>query len=214
MQWSDIAPLVAGAAPTLGKMLGGTLAGPLGAAIGGTAGDILARALGVPATPEAVHAAVVDSDQSRVVAAVQSAEIEAQARWQSLTAMVQAEADLAKTQAHETGETIRSELELGALATGKVRDFIIGLQATWRPIAMFVWVATWPWQLYYAFYQTSEAARSGALSALTWWNATPALLAGAYSIGRTIEKVKDVQANVAGGPASIAKKVIAVVKGK
>lgn len=214
MQWSDIAPLVAGAAPTLGKMLGGAVGGPLGAAIGGTAGDILAGALGVKATPEEVHTALTDPDQTRVVAAVQAAETEAVARWQALSEMVKAEADLGKTQVHEIAETIQSELGLGALATGKLRDFILLLQATWRPIAMFVWVGTWPWQLWYAFYQTTEAGRSGALNALSWWNTTPALLAGAYSIGRTFEKVKDVQANVAGGAGTIAGKVVAAIKGR
>lgn len=212
MQWADIAPLVASAAPTLGKMLGGVIGGPLGAAIGGTAGNILAGALGVSATPEAVQTALTDpaADQGKVAAALQGAEVEAQARWQALTAMVQAEADLAKTEAHETGETIRSELQLGAMATGPLHNVIIAMQATWRPVAMFVWVATWPWQLWYAFYQSTEAARNGALSALSWWNATPALLAGAYSIGRSFEKVKE----VTGTPGTIAGKIIGVVKGK
>lgn len=214
MQWSDIAPIVAGAAPTLGKMLGGVVGGPLGAAIGGTAGDILAGALGVPATPEAVHAAVATGDPATTTAALQAAETEAQARWQSLAVMVQAEADLGKTESHEMSETVRSELGLGALATGRIRDVILFAQATWRPFAMFVWVLTWPWQLFYAFYQTVEPARGSVLTNLSWWNTTPALLAGAYSIGRTFEKVKDVQANLAGGPATIAGKVLAVVKGK
>lgn len=200
MNWSDLAPLVAGLAPTLGKMLGGAVgtavAGPFGTGIGSMlgsqAGDILAKALGVPATPEAVHDALTGPDQTRVVAAVQDAEQAAVAQWQALTAMVQAEADVAKVATHETGETMRSELELGALATGHLRDIILLLQASWRPIAMYVWVATWPWQLFFAFYQTaSETARAAALSNLTWWNTMPAVLAGAYSIGRSIEKVRD-----------------------
>jgi len=176
---------------------------------GSTAGGILAKALGVPATPEDVHAAVADpGNQAAVVDAVQRAEVEAQAQWQALAAMAQAEADLGKTEAHETGETMRSELQLGALATGHMRDIIVLLQASWRPLAMYVWVATWPWQLFFAFYQTaSEAARSAALSNLTWWNTMPAVLAGAYSIGRSFEKVTE-------GAGGIAGKVVSIVKGK
>jgi len=208
MQWSDIGPLVAGLAPTLGKMLGGAVGGPFGAMIGSTAGDILAKSLGVPATPDAVHEALTDPTQAKVVDAVQKAEVEAQAQWQALAAIAQSEADLNKTQAQETGETMRSELQLGALATGHMRDIIVLLQASWRPVAMFVWVGTWPWQLFYAFYQTAtDAARAAALSNLTWWNTMPAVLAGAYSIGRSFEKVTE-------GAGGIAGKVVSIVKGR
>jgi hypothetical protein len=208
MQWSDIGPLVGGLAPTLGKMLGGAIGGPFGAMIGSTAGDILAKSLGVPSTPEAVHEAISDpGNQQRVVEAVQSAEVAAQAQWQALVAIAQAEADVAKTEAHETGETMRSELQLGALATGRMRDVIVLLQASWRPIAMFVWMGTWPWQLGFAFYQTTtEAARAAVLSNLTWWNTMPAVLAGAYSIGRSFEKIQD-----RGGVGGLAGKVVSLV---
>lgn len=208
MQWADIGPLVSGLAPTLGKMLGGAIGGPFGAMIGSTAGDILAKALGVPPTPEAVHEAVTDPDnQAQIVSAVQRAESEAQAKWQALVAIAQAEADVAKTSAHETGETMRSELQLGALATGHLRDIIVLMQASWRPIAMMVWVGTWPWQLWFSFYQTAnEAARSAALSNLTWWNTMPAVLAGAYSIGRSFEKVTEGAGGIAGKVVSLVTK--------
>ncbi len=220
MKWADIAPLVAAGAPTLGKMLGGAVgtavAGPFGTGIGSLLGDqagkLLAGALGVPPTPDDVHAALVDPDQTKVTAAVQAAEAEAVAQWQAMASMVASEADFAKTQVHETSEVIESELELGALATGRVRDWILFCQATWRPFAMFVWVATWPWQLFYAFYQTIEPARGAVLTNLSWWNATPAVLAGAYSIGRTIEKVKEVQGNIAGSAGSIVKTVVGKIK--
>lgn len=216
MQWSDIAPLVSGLAPTLGKMLGGVIGGPFGAMIGSTAGDLLAKSLGVPPTPEDVHAAISDPvRQTEVVDAVQRAEAQAQAQWQALSEIAKAEAEVGKVVVEQTGETMRSELALGALATGHLRDIILLLQASWRPVAMFVWMSTWPWQLFYAFYQTAnEAARASALSNLTWWNATPALLAGAYSIGRSFEKVKEVGGAVSGGPAAVASKVVSIVKGR
>lgn len=58
MQWESIAgKLIQAGAP----ILGGVLLGPVGSSMGGMIGNIVATALGVPATPEAVSAAI-DSD--------------------------------------------------------------------------------------------------------------------------------------------------------
>lgn len=61
-------------APVLGGMIGTAIGGPAGAAIGGLAGkaiESLADALGVPATPEAVTAAVQPPAATAIVAEVE-----------------------------------------------------------------------------------------------------------------------------------------------
>lgn len=63
MDWTAlggaIGPLAKIGLPALGTLFGG----PLGGAIGGIAGNAVAGALGVPATPQAVHEAIVNDPQ-------------------------------------------------------------------------------------------------------------------------------------------------------
>lgn len=74
MNWSDVAPIVAQAAPTLGSLLGGFIPFPGGALLGEAAGKIVAEALGVPPTPDAVNHAIATGDPEDVKAALSEAE--------------------------------------------------------------------------------------------------------------------------------------------
>ncbi len=79
MDWSALVPLVAGAAPTIGGLLGGLIPFPGGAILGQVAGKVLAEALGVPATPEAVNTAITTGDPAIVQAKLSEAEARMQA---------------------------------------------------------------------------------------------------------------------------------------
>ena len=69
--WSQVAgQLVANGAPIIGSILGG----PAGSALGGVVGSLLSKALGVPATPEAIGAAI----QTDPAAAQKIQELEAE----------------------------------------------------------------------------------------------------------------------------------------
>lgn len=74
MDWSSIAPLVAGAAPTIGGLLGGLIPFPGGAILGQVAGKVLAEALGVPPTPASISTAIATGDPATVSAALTEAE--------------------------------------------------------------------------------------------------------------------------------------------
>ena len=75
MDWSALTPLIAGAAPTIGGLLGGLIPFPGGAILGQVAGKVLAEALGVPPTPEAVKNAIETGDQVVVQAKLSEAEV-------------------------------------------------------------------------------------------------------------------------------------------
>lgn len=74
MDWKDISPLVAAAAPTIGQILGATLPIPGASILLPMAGKFLAEALGVPPTPEAVNTAITTGDPSVVAAKLSEAE--------------------------------------------------------------------------------------------------------------------------------------------
>lgn len=75
MDWSALTPLIAGAAPTIGGLLGGLIPFPGGAILGQVAGKVLAEALGVPPTPEAVKEAIETRDSGVVQAQLSEAEV-------------------------------------------------------------------------------------------------------------------------------------------
>lgn len=79
MDWSALVPLVAGAAPTIGGLLGGLIPFPGGAILGKMAGNVLAESLGVAPTPEAVNTAITTGDPATVQAALTEAEAKMQA---------------------------------------------------------------------------------------------------------------------------------------
>jgi hypothetical protein len=110
MDWADLArTVIALGAPLIGQ----ALAGPLGAA----AGRFLAEALGASDhTPAAVRAALAAASPEAAAAAALAAE----EKW---AAAIEAEADAARAQVTQVGETQRAELASEDL-----------LQRWWRPL--------------------------------------------------------------------------------
>ena len=121
MNWRDIAgDLVRAGAPIVGSAIGG----PLGGAAGNLIGKVIADALGVAPTPEAVTDAIRTMPAEEIQAKLAAAD----AKWQSIAAQVQAEAELGKAQVGAIGETMRAELQLAGLVSGRARTFIAVLQ--------------------------------------------------------------------------------------
>jgi hypothetical protein len=190
MDWRDIAgDLVKAGAPIIGTAIGG----PLGGVAGNVIGKVLADALGVEPTPQAVN----DAISTMPAGDLQARLADADARWTSLAAQVQAEADLGKAQVTAMAETMRTELQVARLASGRMRNVIAFVQATWRPYIMIVWGTSLPFQLAailhkaYARDAASLAELASVLYALAAWNAGPAGVAGVYAWGRTREKLAD-----------------------
>lgn len=109
MDWKAVAQLVVPFAPTLGKVLGGFIPFPGGAILGEWAGKALADALGVPATPDAVGAAIQNSSPEDVQARLEAAENEAKARYDMMARVAEAEAADRTAQSQTINETIRAE---------------------------------------------------------------------------------------------------------
>jgi hypothetical protein len=190
MDWRDIAgDLVKAGAPIIGTAVGG----PLGGIAGNVIGKLIADALGVAPTPDAVSNAINTLPASEVQAKL----AEADARWSSIAAQVQAEAELGSAQVAAIGETMRAELQLAGLVSGRARTLIAVLQGIWRPYIMLVWGTSLPFQLAailhkaYAKDAGTLAELSSVLTALAMWNAGPAGVAGVYAWGRTREKLAD-----------------------
>lgn len=190
MDWKDLAGTLAKAgAPIIGSALGG----PLGGMIGGAIGNVVADALGTDPTPDAVNTAINSTPADQLQAKLS----EADAKWQSIADQVKAESELGQKQVEQTGETMRAELALSNNLTGPWKNVIAVTQSMWRPVAMFVWVATWPWQMWmvlnHAYVRDAAelAGLSSIIYALAMWNAGPAALAGVYAWGRTKEKLSD-----------------------
>ena len=89
MDWKDIEPLVASAAPTIGSILGGFIPFPGGQLLGQAAGKIVAEALGVPPTPDAVSTAITTGDPATVQAKLSAAELKMQAEVESFKAQLE-----------------------------------------------------------------------------------------------------------------------------
>lgn len=180
MDWTDLADLIAPAAPTLGKLIGGVIPIPFGATIGETIGKAVAGALGVAADPSVVGQ-TISQTRSDILQA-QLAELEAQAK--ALAASATAEGQVGAAQVDAVNATIRTELSTGGT-----------LQRYWRPTAMFVWILSWPFQLATILWQISSkdpasiANLATVIQALAMWNAGPAALAGVYSWNRSQEKI-------------------------
>jgi hypothetical protein len=194
MEWKDLAgSLIRAGAPIIGSALGG----PLGGMVATSVGEIVAQALGVEATPEAVNRAIESAPPSQLAAKLSAADAEVQAKWPALADMVKAEADLGKSQVGAMGETMRTELQLASLLTGRARSIVGVMQAVWRPYIMLVWGTTLPFQLgavlhrAYAKDAASLAELGSLLYALAAFNTGPAALAGVYAWGRTKEKIAD-----------------------
>ena len=88
MDWRDIEPLIANAAPTIGSILGGFIPFPGGQLLGQAAGKIIAEALGVPPTPDAVNAAITTGDPATIQAKLSAAELKMQAEVESFKAQL------------------------------------------------------------------------------------------------------------------------------
>lgn len=190
MDWRDIAgDLIKAGAP----IIGAAISGPFGGMAGNLIGKVLADALGVDPTPQAIN----DAIKSMPADDLQAKLADADAKWSSLSAQVQAEAQLAQAQVTAMGETMRAELDVGRMATGPMRNVIAFLQGTWRPYIMIVWGTSLPFQLAailhkaYAKDAASLAELASVLYALAAWNAGPAGVAGVYAWGRTKEKLAD-----------------------
>jgi hypothetical protein len=184
MDWTDLGPSIGKVAPTLGGLLGGLLPIPFGSTLGSLAGTAVAAALGVDPTPDAVHAAVTGTPQDVLREQLAAAEIEASSKWKALAEMAHADASVGVAQVGAVGSEMAAELVSGAW-----------YQRMWRPAAMFVWIGSWPFQLFTILYHVSShdpavIAQLGSLVyALCAWNAAPAGLAGVYAYGRSQEKI-------------------------
>jgi len=175
MDWSELAPTVGAVAPTLGRLLGGAIPLPFGSAIGGAIGGAIASALGVDANPQSVNSALGATPSDVKIAQLRELEADAKAKYAALATSVQAEAQVGTAEVQSTAATMQSELVSGTW-----------YQRWWRPAAMYLWVATWPFQLYLI---ARAGDMAGAVNAFALWNAGPAALAGVYSYGRSWEKV-------------------------
>lgn len=207
MNWEDVAkslgPVLAGAAPTIGGLLGNVLLPGLGGSLGSAAGQILADKFGVPATPEAVQKAIVNAPADVALAKVQAAEAEAVAKWPALAQIATANAQSDTLQAQTINETMRAELAKGQ---------------SW-----------WTWRNLYGYSVTLEVAALFPLfmisilflpevflrfmSASTWltgWYTLRFGLLGFIHSGASNEKI----AAVTGEQPSVVKAVIAAVKKK
>lgn len=106
MDWKDLAGTLA---RTGAPIIGAALGGPLGGTIGGVIGNIVANALGVDPTPEAVNTAITTGDPATVQAQLSSADAQAAAKWDAITKIAQAQAEVDKVNIQQINETIRAE---------------------------------------------------------------------------------------------------------
>lgn len=117
MDWSSLKPIAGKLAeaglPTLGNLLGDLLPIPGGAMVGQWAGEwagrAIAEALGVPATPEAVGAAINTLPPEVLQQKLAAAESEAVAKWEATARMAEAESADRTAQANAINETMREE---------------------------------------------------------------------------------------------------------
>lgn len=90
MDWKDLAkfaaPMIGGALPGIGSMLGSLTPLPGGAMMGEWIGKKIAGALGVPETPEAVNDVLMTTPTAEVVAKLAPVESEANAKLEELKA--------------------------------------------------------------------------------------------------------------------------------
>lgn len=184
MDWSELAPVVGAVAPTLGKILGGALPIPFGAMLGNSLGQAIAAAIGADPNPQAVAATLGATPNDVKISQLQALEQEAAAKWKALGEVAKGEAQVGAADVTATAQTMQAELLTGAW-----------YQRWWRPAAMFVWIGSWPFQLYAILSQINAhdaatvSALGGIVYALCAWNATPAALAGVYAYGRSQEKI-------------------------
>lgn len=184
MDWSDLGPTIGQVAPTLGGLLGGLLPIPFGSALGSLAGNAIAAALGVEPTPAAVNTALQGTPQDVLKEQLAAAEAEAASKWKALGEMAAADATVGAAQVDSTQKSMAAELVSGAW-----------YQRMWRPCAMFIWMGSWPFQLYCILAGVSSkdptiiSSLGGLVYAICAWNAAPAGLAGVYAYGRSQEKI-------------------------
>lgn len=184
MEWKELAPSIGAAAPMLGRLIGGFVPIPFGAAVGAHVGEAIAAALGASASPQAVTNALGTMTPDELRMRLAALESTATAQWQAMAEAAKADASVQIEQVRNTGQSYRAELVQGTF-----------LQRYWRPVAMCVWVATWPVQLGGFFYMATSrdpailSAMPTLMTALAAWNAAPAALAGVYSWGRSQEKI-------------------------
>lgn len=112
MDWSSLAPLVAGFAPKLGGLLGTAAFGPIGGIAGTIAGNAIAGALGVAPTP----AAVADKIQSDPAAQARIEKLEAEhadaliSQAQVQIAALEQAGLTARANSDQIGQTMRAEV--------------------------------------------------------------------------------------------------------
>jgi hypothetical protein len=118
-------------------MLGAAFGVP---ALAGQAGQLLKRALGLaPNVSEETVRNAVESDPETAKAAFAAANTEAAAKWEYLAKVVEAQAEVAKTQISEVNETIRAET---AAQAGKPNGWW-GHWRTWMAYELTVECPIW-----------------------------------------------------------------------
>lgn len=140
MDWKDIVgPVLQQTAPAAARILLGQIpiVGPIIGELAGKAaeqaiGELLGEKFGVPPTPEAVGKAIQDMPSDVVVAKLQAAEAEAQARWPALVEMAKAA---------EQGRTDRFRIGTGDNADARTMlDKLVQVRSpiAWAPLVVTV----------------------------------------------------------------------------
>lgn len=129
MDWTTIAPLVAGFAPTLGGFLGGLIPFPGGAFIGQKLGEIIASQFGVPATPQDVANAIKSNPDAIVIAKLNAATEQARIEVEGFRVAEEEYTKRVIASLEQTGLTMRAEI-------GREHWFFQG----WRPACGWIMV--------------------------------------------------------------------------
>jgi hypothetical protein len=129
MNWTDVAKIIAPLAPMAGSILGGLIPFPGGSLIGEEFGKIIAGVFGVPATPDAVNAAVTSNPNEVVLAKINQATELARIKIDGFADLEKAYLHTVETGLSQTGDTMRADI-------GHESLFFTG----WRPAIGWVFV--------------------------------------------------------------------------
>lgn len=203
MDWQTVGRLAAGAAPTLGGLLGGLIPLPGGALIGESLGQIIASQFGVEATPEAVGKAIQNSSPEVVQQKLSAAEAEAVAKWPALAQIAQAYAESNSKQSDAINQTMRAELASGQVwwSWRNLYGYSVGLEASLTSLVVLYGLVFQP----VIFKNIAESFNFF----ITWYGMRFGLL-GYIHNGASNEKI----AAVTGEAPSVVKTIVKAITGK
>lgn len=197
-----------GLAIDFGAPILGTAFGVPGLA--GQAGQLLKRALGLaPNVSEDTVRNAVQADPEAARAAFQAANTEAAAKWEYLAKVVEAQADVAKTQLSEVNETIRAE----AAAQASKPNGWWGAWRTWMAIELTIECPIWGALIVWCIVAGRINDLVAATSLLTvWWGARFGVLGVHLWSGSNERQAAITGAPVPGTLSTAANAVKAIVK--